>query len=82
MNHDCGAMAVEHDCCAAKPSSLVGLLSSTPISVLAPPTLVAVSVTAIAPAALALLSTSSAFDSHTPKSSRRPTYLLVSVFRI
>ena len=82
MNHDCGtAAAIEQDCCAAEALALTSFAPGTVVSPLAVP----------APATAALIVpgpdfatplTASGFDIRASSSSRRPTYLLVSVFRL
>ena len=78
MSHDCGAMAVEQDCCVADSPNLAGPTSAPPTSVLAPPAPLALNTIVAEPVA----ALGRGFDSRTPKPSRTPTYLLVSVFRI
>lgn len=82
MDHDCGAMAVEQDCCVADSPSLVGLKSAPPISVLAPPALVMVNCIAPEPEPTASFFASAVLDAGAPKPSSSPTYLFVSVFRL
>jgi len=82
MNHDCGAMALEQDCCVTDSPNLAGLTSAPPISVLAPPALVAVNSIEPAPEPTVSFFASAVFDVGAPKPSSRPTYLFVSVFRL
>ena len=81
MDHNCDSAGIEQDCCPSESSNLTGFVAASPASLLltAPPVAVAL------PAAARVLPTSvcaPAFDWVVPKSSSRPTYLFVSVFRI
>jgi hypothetical protein len=82
MNHDCGGMSVEQDCCAGESPNVASVTSSLPMSLLAPPVQVAVNIIAPRPEAIVLTFGSSALDAGAPKPSSRPTYLFVSVFRL
>jgi hypothetical protein len=82
MNHDCGEMSVQLDCCAATAPGQAGLASpGSPIPHLVPPALIVVSIIT-APEPAAAVPESSVFDTGAPKPSSRPTYLFVSVFRL
>jgi hypothetical protein len=80
MNHDCGEMAVQQDCCSATAPGLV-VAAGSPVSHLTPPALVVVNIIT-APEPVASFLESSAFDAGAPQPSSRPTYLLVSAFRL
>ena len=83
MDRDCGAMAVKQDCCAYDAQTGNGLTAlPPPISLLAPPALVAMDVPPTAPEHEIDLRTPAAFDAGAPNPSTRPTYLFVSVFRL
>jgi hypothetical protein len=79
MSHDCGEMAVEMDCCAVVPApSALSILASL-IASLTPPPLVVISTFAQPEPSSPDIWLA---DSNIPKSPSRPTYLVVSVFRI
>ena len=80
MNHDCGAAAIEHDCCGTEAPAFTSLASGTAASPLAAPAPV-VNVTDAASDCGSCL-TASCLDTGASPFSRRPTYLLVSVFRL
>ena len=80
MNHDCGTAAIEHDCCATEAPAFTSLASGTVASPLAVPA-PAMNLTATAPDFGSCL-TASCLDTGASPFSRRPTYLLVSVFRL
>jgi hypothetical protein len=83
MSGDCGAMAaVGKDCCRLDTPNIASLPSSIPLSRLAQPALVLISLPATQPDLPNLFCTSHVFDARAAKSSSPPTYLLVSVFRI
>ena len=83
MDHDCGAMAVKQDCCAYDAQTVAGLTAvPPPISLLAPPALVAMDVPPTSPEHEIVLRRPAAFDAGAPNPSTRPTYLFVSVFRL
>jgi len=82
MNHDCGAMAMEHGCCATEAPNLTSLVSSMSTSSFAAPVLVVLGLTAAEFAPSAILGTSGVVDLTPPIADRKPTYLLLSVFRI
>lgn len=80
MHHDCGTAAIEHDCCATEPAAFTSLPSGTVASPVAAPAPV-VNLIATAPD-LGTCLTASCLDAGASPFSRRPTYLLVSVFRL
>lgn len=80
MNHDCGTAAIEHDCCATEGPAFTSLASGTVASPLAAPA-PSVNLIATAPDFSPCL-TASCLDTNASPLSRRPTYLLVSVFRL
>jgi hypothetical protein len=82
MNHDCDGMSVEQHCCASVAPDAVGLsASASPGSHLALPPLVVVN-TIDEPQPAGSHFASSVFGARAPKLSGRPTYLVVSVFRL
>ena len=82
MHHDCEGMSVEQDCCVASAPNPIGLSASTsPSAHLAFPPLVVVN-TIAEPEPERSDVESSVFDVGAPKYSSRPTYLIVSVFRL
>ena len=82
MNHDCGAMAMEHGCCSTEAPNLTSLVSSISTSLRAAPVLVVLGLTSAEFAPSAIPGTSGVFDLAPPISQRKPTYLFLSVFRI
>ena len=83
MDSDCGAMAVKQDCCAYNAQTVGGLTAlPPPVSLLAPPALVAMDVPPTAPENEIGLLRPAAFDAGAPNPSTRPTYLFVSAFRL
>jgi hypothetical protein len=82
MNGDCGGMAVGKGCCPSDNPNVASLLSTTPLSQLAAPTLLPVGLPATQPALPHLIRLLHMLDSGAAKASSLPTYLLVSVFRI
>jgi hypothetical protein len=82
MNHDCDGMSVEQDCCVATAPNPLGVSASVSAgSHLAFPPLVVVN-TIAEPEPERSDFESSVFDVGAPKYSSRPTYLIVSVFRL
>jgi hypothetical protein len=80
MSHDCGEIAIEQDCCALVPApSSLGILGSLVAHLTAPPLVAMIPIAEPEPAASIDLSF---IDARIPASASRPTYLLVSVFRL
>jgi hypothetical protein len=82
MNHDCGEKGVEQDCCVADSPNLPGLAPGLLVAPLAPPALVFVTTLAAQPQPTPSFVARAAFGHEGPHRSSRPTYLVVSVFRL